>query len=394
MRRPAAGPLAALLVALLLIGLATSLAARSTPNDADPSSRSAGDAGTLALYQWLAGLGLSVERLSGQFQPGGADVLVVADPTTSFTPAEAEQAADLVRSGGEVIVTTDRTDVAAAAELLTTLGAAPTATDLVLGSPLPASFDATPDVPVDPAGLVRRVPMRGGIDFDAPDSAGAPLLSHDDRVVGLAIPLGSGRAYVLGSPYPLTNLGLRSGDSARFVLALIERARGGHVAFDEVHHGEAGTGGATAALSGPVGLAGGLAALAVFAYLLLSGRRLGRPVPARDPARVPSATEYVDAMGGLIERTAQRGSVAARYADELKRRVGAATAIDARLDDDAFLALLDAHDPTAMPAVRAALQRCRELAAVRPTGAQLVALARQVDEVEAGFAVGASATRL
>jgi hypothetical protein len=373
---------AVLLIAVLLIGVAAALAARSTPNDKDPSSRSAGDAGTLALYQWLSRLGLSVERMSGQFDPSGADVLVVANPTTPFTPADASQVGDLVRSGGEVIVTTDRIEIASSAELLNALGAAPNTSVLSGTSPLPPSYSATIDVPIDPGGLVRKVPMRGGLDFDVPSSAGAPLLNQQDRVVGLGIGAGSGRAYVLGSPYPLSNLGLRQGDSALFVLALIERARGGRIVFDEFHHGEAGSGGAAAALAGPVGLAGGLAALAVFLYLLLSGRRLGRPVPARDPSRVPSATEYVDALGALIERTAQRGGVAGRYADELKRRVGAATAVDPRLDDEAFLALLDSHDPVNAPPVRAALARCRELEAARPSGEELLALARQVDEVE------------
>ena len=113
-------------------------------------------------------------------------------------------------------------------------------------------------------------------------------------------------------------------------------------------------------------------------------------MPARDPARVPSATEYVDAMGTLLERTAQRGGVAARYADELKRRVGAATAVDPRLDDEAFLALLETHDAANAPTVREVLARCRELQARRPSGPELVALARRVDEVEALYAAGAA----
>jgi len=387
-RRSATGPLAVLLGGLLVIALVAVIMAGGKQNNADPSSRSAGDAGTLALYQWLARLGLPVERTGGSFDPSGADVLVVSQPTTAFTPAEASQVADMVRSGGEAIVAADRSALQDAAELLGAVGAQPDLDDLTGTSPLPASYDAAVTVPVDPAGLVHRVPMRGGIDFDVQPEAGVALLTFGGVVAGVAVPVGSGRAYVLGSPYPLSNLGLRQGDSALFVLSLIERARGGRVVFDEFHHGEAGSGGAQAALSGPVGIAGGLAGLAVLLYLLLSGRRLGRAMPAQDPSRVPSATEYVDAMGALIERTAQRGGVADRYADELKRRVGAATAVDPRLDDAAFLALLDAHDPGAAPPVRAALARCRELAAGRPTGAQLVALAREVDEVESSFAVG------
>jgi len=393
MRRVSGGTVAILLVALLLVGTAAALAARSTPDDTSPSSRSAGNAGTLALYDWLARLGLRVERMSGRFDLSGAGVLVVSDPTMPFTPDEASHVADMVRGGGELILTSDRPGVLNSGELLNAVGAAPNASDLASGSSLPAAYDASLDVPIDAAGLVRKVPMQAGLDFDVPTSTGVPLLSSGDRVVGLDIPVGSGHAFVLGSPYPLSNLGLRQGDSALFVLSLLERAGSGQdtrIVFDEYHHGEAGAGGASAALGGPVGLAGVLAALAVFGFVALSGRRLGRPVPARDPARVPSATEYVDAMGALIERTAQRGGVAARYAEELKRRVGAATVVDPRLDDEAFLALLDSHDAANAPVVREALARCRELQARRPSGAELVALARRVDEVEALYAAGAA----
>ena len=392
MRRPAVAPLLVLFAALAAIAVVAVVIAGGTPNNTDPSSRSNGDAGTLALYQWLARLGLPVQRMSGSFDVSGADVLVVADPTTTFTAAEASQVADLVRSGGELILTTERGGLPQSAELLGAVGAPPDVKDLVrIPNPLPASYDAGVALPIDPAGLVRRVPMRAGIDFDVQPDAAVPLLTRGSLVAGVAVPMGSGRAYVLGSPYPLSNLGLREGDSALLVLAMIERARGGHVVFDEFHHGEAGSGGAVAALSGPVGVAGGLAAAAILTFLLLSGRRLGRAVPGGDPARVPSATEYVEAMGALIERTAQRGGVADRYAEELKRRVGAATAIDPRLGDDAFLALLEAHSPAAAGVVGAALARCRELAGGRPSGAQLVALAQLVDEVEGGFAISAGA---
>jgi hypothetical protein len=378
-----------LLACLVVLGLAAVLLGRTAPSDVDPSSRSAGAAGTLALYQWLTRLGLPVQRMTGDYTTSGADVLVVAAPLTPFTPAEADATVEFVRGGGELILAVDRVSASAAGSLLSRLGALPAISGLLGGS---TSGDTTQNasvtVPVDPAGLVHTVPVRPGVDFDTTPQA-APLLTAGDRVAGLAIPVGSGRAYVIGSPYPLSNDGLRRGDSAPLVLSLIDRARGGHVVFDEVHHGETGGGGATAALAGPVGLAGALAALAVVAYLALSGRRLGRAVPATDPARVPSATEFVNAMGALIEHAAQRGGVAARYASELKERVGGATGIDAHLDDAAFLSALVSYDPGRAVAVRDALTRCRALEAAKPSEAQLVALAREVDQAESAFAVGA-----
>jgi hypothetical protein len=376
---------------LVILGAAVAVLARGGPSDADPSSRSGGAAGTLALYQWLAGLGLPVQRMSGDFTAAGADVLVVAQPTRAFTGPQAQAVLDLLQGGGELILSVDRVSAPAAGTLLERLGAFPSTAGLFgnAASTDTTIVDAAVTVPVDPAGLVHSVPVRPGVEFDT-SSGVAPLLTAGDRAVGLAIPVGSGRAYVLGSPYPLGNEGLRRGDSAALLLALIDRARGGRVVFDEVHHGETGGGGASAALAGPVGLAGGLAALAVLVHLALSGRRLGRPLPSGDPARVPSAAEYVGAMGALIERASQRGAVAERYAEELKQRVGRATAVDAHLGDDEFLAALRRYDAARAAEVETALARCRELAAARPSETQLVALARQVDEVESRFAVGAA----
>ncbi len=55
---------------------------------------------------------------------------------------------------------------------------------------------------------------------------------------------------------------------------------------------------------------------------------------------VPSATAYVTAMGQLFARSRQRGPIAARYADELKRRIGGATGVDWHLDDATFCAAI------------------------------------------------------
>lgn len=383
------GPLGVLLVCVAVIGAAAALLGQTPPSDVDPSSRSAGKLGTLALFQWLSRLGMPVQRMSGDFSTAGADVLVIHDPTTAFTPQQAGDALDMVRGGGELILDVDTVSTGAAATLLERLGASPGPTGLFDQGSGGTVENASTTVPIDPAGLVHTVPVQPGVDFDT-DPQVTPLLTVADRVVGIGVPVGSGRAFVIGSTYPLSNDGLRRGDSAQLVLSLIDRARGGRVVFDEVHHGETASGGAGAALAGPVGVAGGLAALLVVLYLAVSGRRLGRPVPAHDPARVPSATAYVGAMGALIERASQRGGIADRYAEELKQRVGRATGVDAHLDDAAFAAALQRYDPVRGEEVRTVLARCRDLAAGRPAEAQLVALARQVDEVEAHFAVGAS----
>ncbi len=151
-------------------------------------------------------------------------------------------------------------------------------------------------------------------------------------------------------------------DSAPFVLSILEHARGGRIAFDEFHHGEAAmqATGAAAVFDGPVGVAAALATVVVLAFLAVNGRRLGRPQPAGITA-VPTTVTYVDAMARLLRRSHGRGVVAARYAAELKERLGALTGVDANLDDAAFTAALAALSTPRSADVAALLQRARGL---------------------------------
>jgi len=365
--------------ALLVIAALAVLGIGSGPSPDDPSSRSAGRSGTLALYTWLHdGLGLSeVHRISGAYDLGDLDVLIVNHPTVALSDADARAVLDLLRGGGTLLLTVDGQDLAAAAALLDRLGIVPLTT-------------VRPDVasstqPIDPGDRVHAIPLgAAALAFRVtPDVS--PLLTSGGRTVMVGAAVGGGRAYVLGSPYPLSNIGLRpsAGDTWALVLALLERARGGRIGFDEVHHGEgAAATGAEAIFAGPVGLAAGLAGTVVFFWLALSGRRLGRPLPREDPARVPTASDFVDAMTQLYARSRLRGAVAGRYAEELKQRVGAATGADPHLDDAAFCAAIAGYGADRSAAVAAALGRARALAASRPAEAELLALARQVDEVE------------
>lgn len=382
-------------VALLAIGSASGPAEGAA---GDPSSRSSGPDGTLALYTWLGDLGFTVHRASGDLDLGATDVLVSVDPIDTYTDAEIARVDAFLRSGGELILAVDPVTEPAAQPLLDRLGLAVdhrTADEVAL-----------PTAPLEPAGALRRVAITGGsLDLSR---AGVPLLRTGDGATALAaFQVGTGSAYVLGTAYPLSNEGLRStrpgadgtlvptgSDADALVLALLERSRpaaGGivRVAFDEVHHGEGATGGLGAILIAPVGLALLLALLVVLAWIGTSGRRLGRPLPAGDPTAVPSAASFVRAMAQLYERSAQRGAVAARYAQELKGRVSAATGIDPHLDDGSFIGALAGHGRDRADTVARALAEARRLAAGTPSDAQLLELARTLDAVESQWTAGA-----
>lgn len=391
-----------LLVVLLTLlgGLALAGSASGGGDDSDPSSRSSGAAGTLALYGYVQALGLDTHRVSGDFDLAGTDVLFMVEPVEAVTDDEVAMVDAYLRGGGELVLAVDARSLAAAAGLLSRLGVEPTRAV--------ADGDAVPRQPLDVGGDVHRVSIAGTA-LGLGGEGVAPLLelSGADVVVGEAV--GSGRVYVLGSAYPLSNEGLRvtrpdaggtlgptGSDAYALVTAMLERGHptAGHglqVGFDEVHHGEGGTAGARTVIFSPVGLAGLLALLVVLVLLASGGRRLGRPVPAGDPGRVPTAGDFVGAMAQLFERSANRASVAARYADELKDAAAQATGVDPHLDDAAFLAALEPWGADRHDAIAAALGNARALAASSPGDAQLLELSRQVDAVETLWSAGAPA---
>lgn len=360
------------LAAVALFALLTVLVS-ATPDQANPSSRSAGRLGTLALYTWMQQLGFPVSRVSGSFDLGGADVLVEYDPLIAFAPAEVDQVTRHVRGGGDLILALAPESVAAATPLLQSF-------DVQVSGEVGAGT-ATPAQPFDIADRVRSVPTSGGFAFAASPGV-TPLLVQGGDVVAVATRVGAGRVYVVGNTAPLSNDGLRHDDSAYLVLTILERSRGGHVAFDEFHHGEGGAvSGAGAIFSGSIGFAAALAAVVVLLALGLNGRRLGRPASAAAPA-VPTASAYVRAMGALLSRSRDRGALADRYADDLKRRVAELTGVSPGLDDAAFTAALGAAGHELTGEVEALLRRARALAGGRPGEPALLDLARAVDAAE------------
>lgn len=398
MRRPPGRLVAVTVAALaLLVILALVGGTATAADDGDPSSRAAGNAGTLALYSWLGELGLRTTRITADFDLRGDDVVVSSQPLTGYTAPEVAETERFLRGGGVLILAVDPASIADAAPLLSRLG--------VAVSGLTHGGNAIARQPLDAGDTVHSVNL--GAQAVALDG-GAPLLDLHGRRVAAGRAVGRGVAYVIGSSFPLSNDGLRSSrpdpsggsrptgsDAHRLLLALVERAhpsdgRVVRVGFDEVHHGEGATSGVSAVLITPVGLAGLLAGLVLIGLLASGGRRLGRPVPAGEPGQVPSSGTLVDALAGLYGRSARRGSIAAQYAEELRLRVGAATGVEPGRDDAAFAAALSGWGGESSTEVAAVLGEAAALASGAPTDRQLVALARRVDAAEALFAVGSS----
>jgi hypothetical protein len=363
----------------VILTLVLLIAGTPAPNqEDDPSSRVAGKAGTLALYSWLNKLGFGVHRISGQFDTSGSDVLFIVDPRTVITDADADGVVQAVAGGADLVLAVSPASEANATALLVRLRVA-------LGTVRPAG-DSEPAQPIDAGSRVHHVPMAAGSAIE-PAPFLTPLLTQSGSLTAVAeqLSVGGGRAYVLASAFPLSNDGLRKADSSTLVLSMLERARGGSIGFDEYHHGEATVtaDGAAAVFQSPLGLALLLGVASFVIFLAVSGRRLGRPLEGHDVALVPTTATYIGAMAGLYSRSRDRGVVAARYADELRGRLPTGWFAPAGpAGDAAFVDAVRSVRPELAADVATTLQRARGLAAGRPDAAALLALARDVDELE------------
>ena len=377
MSRPPLSAMLTLIAALCILAV-IAISSAIPPNDqTNPSSRSAGSLGTLALYTWFSDLGLDVGRISGSFDLTATDVIFCYDPTVALTSSDVDVLMSFLRSGGDLVLVVTPDSLTAAAPLLGKLDVNPSATQ--------GSGTAMVAQPFDSTDRVHSVPVASGLTFSN-QAPLVPMLVERNNVVAGVVRVGSGRAYVLGDTAPLSNDGLRHPDSSYLALSLLQRARGGRISFDEYHHGEgAQTDGAGAIFDGPVGLATLLIGLVVLCAIALNGRRLGKPVQDGGDAVVPSAGAYVTAMGQLFARSRQRGPIAARYADELKRRIGSATGVDWHLDDATFCAAIAVASASSGAALATLLAHARALASGQPDESELLRLARDVDACERQF---------
>jgi hypothetical protein len=189
-----------------------------------------------------------------------------------------------------------------------------------------------------------------------------PLAATDGRAfVGIA-PEGRGALVVVGSVGPFLNDALGVADNGRLALGLASAAyaSGRSVAFDEYHHGYHPTDDALVLLERTwPGRALVLAAVAIFVYLVLTGRHLGLPIPL-DPRPPRSSLEFIRGFAGLLRRSGHEEIARARFRKELRTGLARELALDPATPFDRTLAAIAATDPRRAEAARrldAALDR-------------------------------------
>jgi hypothetical protein len=338
MRRP--NPLyllaALLVVATLVFAFATTAA--PTASGRSGSVYDDGPGGTAALRRYLEAMGAKTTTVQGdRFAPdtSSESVLFILGATEAMTPTDADNVKKFVTAGGTAILATDAG---------------------LFERPLLDAFDVHINGIAGPgahalANAVFADPPARRIAVDRVGSLAlgpkALALANDGRTtIAAAVREGRGTFYIIASLGPFLAAGLGQADNARVALALARNAvvGGGPVAFDEYHHGAHPSADVLVLLQSTwPGRALVFASLAGFLYLVLSGRRLGPPVPL-DPRPARSSLEYIRGFAGLVRRSG-RGEIARRrLRHDLRGGLARALGLDPAMPFDRILATLAATD--------------------------------------------------
>ena len=151
-----------------------------------------------------------------------------------------------------------------------------------------------------------------------PDGSETLLADAEGRVVAAAFDHGRGRIVLLADVTAVMNSSIATADNAAFSLGIVGED-GRPVVFDEYVHGYADEEGLTAIPDAWL-WAFGLGVIALIAYLIAIGSRLG---PPEEPDRMlaPARRRYLDAMAGMLEKTGQPEAAAAPIRSEVRRMI-------------------------------------------------------------------------
>jgi hypothetical protein len=329
--------------------------------------------GARALALWLEELGYAVRRLRGLYFRLETDdcLLFVLSPQQSFSADEVRQLDDWVMQGGVLVLATEARGTDPLLEHF----------ELKLDSLYDLVEEAEPAQPLllDPPWTEAQVRARRRLIAARDDvvihvqAQGKPLL--------LSFEHGVGQVFVAATIFPFSNAGLRDAGNARLVhnLAAACAPSGGRIVFDEFHHGYQTERTLTTWLrTSAQGRSLIYATLVIFVYLVVGGRRLGRPAPLTQATARRAPVEHIQAMANLFRRGGKRAAILRHYHQRLKRGLAQAHRLDPTLNDSDFVAQLSALYPGLDHA--ALLKLLRETNQAQVSEGDLIRLAKEVHD--------------
>lgn len=359
-------------ILLLVVGVLTAQEQRRQQLDRlSGSSYSSGASGARALYLWLGEMGYPVERLEGPTYtlPQGAGSLWLLDASEiPITEVEANSLRAWVEGGGHLLWANQWPN-----------------TTLLDAFEVEYRWLGQRQRPVTPWIRHPRAAYRSYFAFEAPPGATHLLANQDGALGAFYQPLGEGGIWFFSTLEPFTNQALHDPSNSALIEGLL-----GHlppatpITFDEFHHGF----GHEANIEQPRlltvmrespwgwGVFYGAALLAL--WLLLRGRRFGRPLPLPGEHLRREAGEYAQSMAWLYRRARLRAPILQHHHARLKRQAAERYRLTPLEDDAAFVQALVRYQPELD--TTALLQHLRALRRSHVSEAELLALARANDE--------------
>ena len=375
--------------ALLLIGLfvalilSVALGYLLTPHeDAETtlSAHTTGPSGAQALQLWLSDLGYrtsNIEYRSSFSIPQDARLLFLMVPTVEVTVGDSDAIENWVKAGGTLILVDSASGFPNPAlnllrdrlNVRTTL--AGPANAFKPGQPLLVRppFD-TISATVRSTIIMTRSDY---VDYLLPTS----YTSNNVTLVGFRT--GKGYVFYTNLVGVFANDTIDDAGNARLILNMIANIpQGSQVVFDEYHHGFiAERDLRTLLYETPWGWGLLYAAIIIFLYIALNGRRFGAAIPL-SRALGRSTAEYVVSMASLFRRAHKRDYIRMHYYRELKRVLARKYTVNPKLENEQFvneLALRTTIDGQRL------LNLLNRLERTSLSESQLLAAAREVDTI-------------
>ena len=333
-------PLYYLAIALLVVAV-TLLAITASPSGVARSASVYDQTpeGAAALRKFFDAMGVSTTALQGDsfaVDSREVGVLFILAPSEAVTSADAQQVRRFVDAGGTAVVATENALFDGA--LLDLFNAR------IAGTLAPGEYETRGVAVADPP--ARSIAVDRGITF-ALGGEFLPVVADRGRVIAGIAPVGRGAIVFVGSVAPFLSDQLGDADNGRFALALASPAlaSGRVVAFDEYHHGFHPTTDALVLMTNTwPGRALLFVGLALFAYLVLSGRRLGPAIPL-DPRPARSSLDYIRGFAGLVRRSGHGEIARQRFRQELRGDLSRELGLDPATPFDRVIAAIASTAP-------------------------------------------------